>query len=142
MKGKQMSNETRNNYINRIIVVINFIEKNLEQELSLKCLSKMACFSPFHFHRSFLAITGETLNAFITRKRIEKIAALLLTGTRDHLTDLAFKYGFNSANSFSRAFKKFYGVTPTAFTENFSKIGIAVLTYEKYICSINHMKSK
>lgn len=122
-------------------MAIDFIEKNLDKELCLNFLARKAFFSPFHFHRTFLLITGETLNALITRKRIEKIAALLLVGNDLPLNQLAFSYGFNSANSFSRAFKKFYGVSPTKFKENFSKIGIEVLTYEKYICCIQQIKN-
>lgn len=121
-------------------MVMDFVERNLERELSLKSLSEKANYSPYHFHRVFVKITGETLNSFIIRKRIEKIASILTVGTDESFGDLAFKYGFSSGNAFSRAFKKFYGVNPTEFKEKFSKIGVEVLTYDKYICRINNIK--
>jgi DNA gyrase inhibitor GyrI/AraC-like DNA-binding protein len=130
---------------------MDFVERNLEKELPLGLLSKVACFSPFHFHRIFSVITGETLNAFINRKRIEKVAATLLVGTKMPLTDLALSYGFNSGSSFSRAFKKYYGISASEFKEHgkeqFSKIskedsknGKEIITFEKYICNISNIK--
>ena len=142
--------DIRQIYISRINKVMNFVENNLDKELSLSYLSEIAHFSPFHFHRLFSAITEETLNTFIKRKRIEKIASLLLNGDSTPLTELAFKYGFNSGASFSRTFKKFYGISASEFKENskeqYSKIGKVeskngkeVITFEKYICSINNI---
>ncbi len=146
------TNYIQKDYIGRINKVIDYVETNLDQELSLACLSKIACFSPFHFHRIFSMLTGETLNAFINRKRIEKTAGIIFGSDNISLSDLAFKYGFNSASSYSRAFKKFYGVSPTEFNANskqqFSKIGKVeskngrkIVTFEKYICSINNIKN-
>ena len=127
--------KNRADYISRINNVMDFVEKNLEKELPLEYVSKAANFSPFHFHRIFSAITGEKINSFIQRKRIEKIASLLLLGSDIPLTDLAFKYGFNSGASFSRAFKKFYGITPSVFKENskeqYSKISKVVARMAK-----------
>jgi DNA gyrase inhibitor GyrI/AraC-like DNA-binding protein len=134
-------NDTEQEYLKRINNVISYIEKNLDQELHLDDLSQRAFFSSFHFHRIFSAIVGETLNSMIIRKRIERIAAIIAVGTNETLADLANKYGFNDASSFSRAFKKFYGISPTEFKRkgrfNCSKIGKGAVTYEQYICSIN-----
>lgn len=143
--------QIRQEYIKRINKVINFIETNLDQELPLEYLSKKAYFSPFHFHRIFSAIIGETLNTYINRKRIERIASVLLSKSDIPITELANKYGFNNGSSFSRAFKNFYGISPTEFKtkskNKFSKIGkanskngIALITIEKYICSIDNIK--
>lgn len=82
-----MSDETKHDYIQRVNAIIDFIDGNLDTDLSLETLSEMAAFSPFHFHRIFLEITGETPNAFITRKRVEKIASILLVGTDEPLND-------------------------------------------------------
>ena len=65
--------EIRKEYIRRVNIVIDFVEKNLDKDLSLEFLSDKAYFSPFHFHRIFSAIVGETVSSFINRKRIERI---------------------------------------------------------------------
>ncbi|WP_025743306.1 AraC family transcriptional regulator [Aquimarina pacifica] len=137
-------NETRREYLKRINIVLDFIENNLNTDLSLKNLSEKANYSPYHFHRVFSIIVNEKLNEFINRKRIERIASILLIGSNSSLKELAYEYGFNSDNSFSRAFKKYYGVSPTKFKssgkELLSKIGIEPFSSEKYICSIDNIQ--
>lgn len=123
---------------------MDFIENNLDADLSLRYLSDRAHYSPYHFHRVFLTVVNERLNEFINRKRIERIASVLLVEPSHPLKDLAYKYGFNSDNSFSRAFKKHYGVSPTKFKSEgekvLSKIGIEPFSSKKYICSIDSIK--
>lgn len=144
MAMKMKSNETRQAYIQRINFVLDFIEKNLETDLTLEQLSQKAHYSAYHFHRVFSLIVGENLNQYISRKRIERIASILLVDQKIVLKDIIYKYGFNSDNSFSRAFKKYYGISPTAFkTEGkklLSKIGIEAFPFEKYICVIDNNK--
>ena len=65
-------------YEARVNRVIDHIRGHLADELSLSRLARVAAFSPFHFHRVFRAITGETLFGFIHRLRIEKAAGALL----------------------------------------------------------------
>lgn len=137
-------NETRREYLKRINFVLDFIENNLDTDLSLEYLSQKAHYSSFHFHRVFLTVVNERLNEFINRKRIERIASILLVKPSSSLKDLAYKYGFNRDISFSRAFKKYYGISPTQFKsqgkELLSKIGIEPFLSEKYICSIDNFK--
>ncbi len=136
-------NETRREYLKRINLVLDFIENNLDTDLSLEYLSKKAHYSSYHFHRIFLTVVGENLNEFINRKRIERIASILLVDSKTPLKNLVYQYGFNSDSSFSRAFKKYYGVTPTQFKlrgkEILSKIGIVSFSFQKYICSIENI---
>lgn len=137
-------NETRREYIKRVNLVVDFIERNLDENLSLESLSEKAHFSPFHFHRVFSTVVEERLNEFINRKRIERIASILLIDQKTPLVDLAYRYGFNSATSFSRAFKKHFGISPTSFKsegkELLSKIGIEPFSCEKYLCSIDNLQ--
>jgi len=137
-------NETRAEYLRRISHVLDFIEKNLDANLSLENLSRKARYSPFHFHRVFSALIGENLNKFVTRKRVERIASVLLVEHNRSIKELAYTYGFNSESSFSRTFKQFYGISPTAFKskgkDTLSKIGIEPFPLEKYICSIDEIK--
>ncbi len=67
-------NETRREYIKRINIVLDFIENNLDTKLSLEYLSKKAHYSAYHFHRVFLTLVNESLNEYVNRKRIERIA--------------------------------------------------------------------
>ena len=88
-------------YIKRINDVVVYIDANLQEELSLKKLSEIACFSPFHFHRIFSALLNETPNQYIMRRRLEKIAnVLLLDESITSLTNMAQDHGFKSCHSF------------------------------------------
>lgn len=144
-------NEIQADYVSRINNVFHFIDKNLDSDLSLNAVSKIAHFSPFHFHRIFKTITGETLNEFVTRRRIEKAASALIHKSAMSITALSLQNGFNNHSSFTRTFKKFYGVSPTEFRKQnpnkFSKIrqlksknGQAYPDYDKYICVITNLK--
>ena len=98
----------QNLYIQRINTVIGYIRENLNDDLSLDMLAKVAGFSPFHFHRLFKSITGETINEIVVRLRLERAVALLRSAPKLSITDAAFACGFKSVSVFSRAFKKQY----------------------------------
>ena len=74
----------RQEYAFRINRVIDYIEANIDVDLSLETLSGIANFSKFHFHRIFRAMVGETLNQFIQRIRLEKAAAQLIFNPKEH----------------------------------------------------------
>jgi len=135
--------------IARLNTAITFIEENLSEKLTLEIVAEKAHFSPFHFHRLFKIIVGETVNNFINRKRIEKAAAYLLHQKEKNSTEIAEKVGFSNLSSFSKSFKKFYGISPNKFKEESpdkyskiskieSKIGKVTITFEQYICNINN----
>jgi AraC family transcriptional regulator len=135
-------------YIKRINTILLYIDENLDSELSLEIIANVGFYSPFHLHRIFKAITNETLNSYVTRKRIEKTAAILLHHKNTSITALSLQYGFNSNSSFTRTFKKFYGISPSEFRKSkpkYSKIsqvesknGQENGIFEQYICnSIN-----
>lgn len=114
-------------YIRRINAVLEHIDHHLDEELSLEQLASVGCYSPFHLHRLFKAITGEPLNAYVIRKRVERSALQLVHRKNMSIGDIALQNGFGSHASFTRAFRKLYGQSPSAFREanagNFSKIG-------------------
>ncbi|MCI0555058.1 MAG: AraC family transcriptional regulator [Anaerolineae bacterium] len=99
-----------NLYIQRINAVIGHVRENLNDDLSLDTLARVAGFSPFHFHRIFKSITEETVNDIVMRLRLERAAALLRSTPKLSVTDAAFESGFKSISVFSRAFKKRYGL--------------------------------
>jgi AraC family transcriptional regulator len=104
--NQKSSQSLRNEYMSRINRVIDFIEQHIHEEIRLSIMAEIANFSKFHFHRIFLGITGETLNAFIQRLRLEKAATLLLTNHSIPITQIALNSGFASSATFARAFKE------------------------------------
>ena len=104
-------------YSQRIDRVIDHLRGNLHRPVKLAELANVACFSEFHFHRIFTAISGETLNNFTNRLRLEK-AARLLRYSEQSLTDIALDCGFSSSATFSRAFRSGYDTSPSQFRKS------------------------
>ena len=104
-------------YLERINLVIDYIEEHLDEPLKLERLARVAAFSPFHFHRLFKDATGETLREFVGRVRLERAAKLIRTLPDATLTELAFRVGFSSSSDFSRSFKKHFGCAPRDLTD-------------------------
>jgi len=100
-------------YEKRVNLVIDHVSAHLAEDLSLEGLARVAAFSPFHFHRIFRAISGETVFAFVQRLRLERAAnALRYHGDRSILA-VALDHGFSSAATFARAFKAHFGMSAT-----------------------------
>lgn len=99
----------------RINRAIDFVVGKLGEPLTLDDVARAAHVSPFHFHRLFRAATGETLNQFVTRLRLEKALSLLLRRPGRTLTETALAAGFTSLSDFSRCFKQRFGVAPSRF---------------------------
>jgi len=108
-------NPHRAEYTARINRVIDYIQTHLEEELSLGSLARIAHFSPYHFHRIFRAMMGETLNRFIQRIRIEKAACELVHNQNKTITEIALENGFSSSSTFARAFRERYGMSASAW---------------------------
>src|SRR5947209_8378562 len=102
-------------YQERVNRVIDYVGEHLDGDLSLARLSRVGCFSPFHFHRIFHAMTGETLNSHVRRVRLERAALLMKTAPRKRITDVALEAGFAGAAEFSRAFRGHFGRAPSAW---------------------------
>src|ERR1700735_3300112 len=101
-------------YSHRINRVIDYLRGNLDRQVKLKELARVACLSEFHFHRIFGAVSGETLNNFTNRLRLEK-AARLLRYSSQSVTDIALDCGFSSSATFSRTFRSGYDTSPSQF---------------------------
>src|SRR5579864_4499049 len=104
-------------YAQRIDRVIDYLRGNLDRPVKLAELANVACFSEFHFHRIFTAVSGETLNHFTNRLRLEK-AARLLRYSGHNLADIALECGFSSSATFSRAFRSGYDTSPSQFRKS------------------------
>ncbi len=102
-------------YHDRVNRVLDYISQHLDGDLSLDRLSAVACFSPFHFHRIFQVIAGETLNNHVRRVRLERAALLMRTSPQARITDVALQVGFGGSAEFSRAFKQHFGRTASSW---------------------------
>ncbi len=105
----------RQEYAARINRVIDYITGNLNGDLRLEKLARVANFSPFHFHRIFTGMVGETLNNFIRRVRVEAAASKLINNPKLSITRIAFDCGFSSSSVFAREFREHFGMTATEF---------------------------
>jgi AraC family transcriptional regulator len=105
----------RDEYLARIHRVQDHIERHLGEELRLEELARVACFSPFHFHRVYAAVTGETIREFVARLRLERAASALLRFPERSVTEIALDAGFGGSAAFARAFRAAYGTTATEF---------------------------
>lgn len=106
----------KNHYIQSVYKVIFYIEQNYGYELSLEELANVAGFSKYHFHRIFKSITGENLSDYIRRVRLSSTTLKLKTNQK--ITHIAMNSGYETNASFSRAFKKHFGMTPKEFSKN------------------------
>lgn len=97
-------------YVKRVLKVLIYIEDHLEEEIHTKTLADIACYAPFHFHRIFQSIVGETTQQYIKRLRLEKAAAKLRY-SQESITDIAL-IDFDSSSAFAKAFKKCMGTSP------------------------------
>lgn len=93
---------------------VNFIEKNLKDKFEMEAVAERAGFSLYHFMRVFYGFTGYTLKGYIRERRLSEAARVLLHSNKK-VQELATEYGFESSESFIRAFKKEFRSTPEKF---------------------------
>ena len=105
----------RQEYEGRINRVMDYIRDNLDGDLRLESLSRVARFSPYHFHRVFKAVVGETLNEHIRRIRAERAAAQLINNPMRTITEIAVSCGYSSSSAFAREFRQRFGVSASQF---------------------------
>ena len=105
------SGRTRPIYIERVNAAIDYIERHLSDELTLDEIAGVAHFSPYHFHRIFGLMVGETLNRFVNRLRLERAATWLVQQPDRSVTDIASATGLGTASSFARSFRDMFGMT-------------------------------
>jgi AraC family transcriptional regulator len=103
------------NEAKRLRAAIDYIGKNLDDELSLDTLSDIACFSRFHFHRLFTAYTGLSLQQYIRWLRLKRAAHQLIVDRNSTIITIAIDAGFESHQAFTRAFKQATDMTPKQF---------------------------
>ena len=105
-------------YAARFNAVFDYIDKHLEEELTLEQLSQVACFSKYHFHRQFSDYTGISVFKYVQLVRLKRACYRLAFNRFERITDIALDARFENPESFSRAFKNTFGQTPSDFRNN------------------------
>lgn len=98
-------------WINTISDAIDYIEKNLTCDIYIGDVSARYNVSRFHFQRIFSAITGFTVSEYIRNRRLSLAADELMT-SNTKVIDVAYKYGYETPESFTKAFQRFHGISP------------------------------
>ena len=150
-----IQNASQAEYISRINRVMEYIDKHYNDQVNLNELAQVAHFSPFHFHRIFTTLIGETPAVFFLRIRTEKAAQKLKDFKTRTISDIAFECGFSSMSFFARSFKKHFGMSATQYRKNefplvvkdgvyyskngqpLSKIGQIYTSHNNEFCTVN-----
>lgn len=126
------------NSMNKALI---YIEEHLTEDIDYNEISKIAFCSEYHFKRMFSYLSGISLSEYIRRRRLT-LAALDLKNRNLRIIDVAIKYGYNSADSFSRAFQSMHGILPSeARSENTKIKAFPRMTFQLSIqggCAMNY----
>ena len=118
-------------WITGIQRAIDYIESHMKEDLDYERIAQESFSSSFHFQRVFSILCGYTLGEYIRARRLTLAGAELATG-KAKVIDVAYDYGYDSPDSFTKAFQKFHGITPTqarrdgAMLRSFSRLSIKV----------------
>ena len=114
MSERTIKTVTLKDYKARLLRVLVHIQQRLDDPLSLEDLARLASFSPFHFHRVFTGMLGESVQNHIRRLRLERAASRLKTGNQQ-VVQVALDAGYETHEAFTRAFKSQFGVSPSRY---------------------------
>jgi AraC family transcriptional regulator len=112
-----MKPDTRAFYQHAVQRVVTHLVTHLDESADLAALARLACLSPYHFHRVFRGMVGETPLELLRRLRLERAAHTLLT-TEQPVTSIAFAAGYETHEAFTRAFRVAFGEAPSLFRRN------------------------
>lgn len=98
---------------NSISQAIRYIESHIKDELTIEDIAKQALISPYYFQKGFSMLCGFTVGEYIKKRRLT-LAGSELVSTDKKIIDIAFDYGYDSPDSFTKAFIRFHGASPSA----------------------------
>ena len=104
---------TKHVYEAQLKTIVEYIHNHLDAKIDIAVLAAQSHFSPYHFHRITRAMLGEPIGAYITRARLET-AAKLLRYSDSSIETIAYSVGFETPSSLSKAFKNYFGISPSA----------------------------
>ena len=99
----------------RMVRVLDYIDRHLDDGLDLQLLSGIAAFSQYHFHRQFTAMFGLTVHRYVQLARLKRATHHLAHARGTSVTDVALQAGYDAPDAFARAFRQRFGQAPSAF---------------------------
>ena len=127
------------NILDRLNAVVDYVERNITEDIDLNHLASIACCSTYNFQRMFVFITEVSIVEYIRRRRLT-LAALELQHSDIKIIDLGLKYGYDSPVSFARAFQAIHGITPSeARNSNVSLKAFPRMTFQIIIQGVSEM---
>ncbi len=112
------------NWLDGLNQAIDYIEKNLQEEINYEEIADMFGYSVYHVQRVFAMIAGVPLSEYVRNRRLS-MAAIELQNGDNKVIDISLKYGYSSPNSFNRAFRTFHGVAPSDLKQE----GVTIKAY-------------
>ncbi|MBP3965400.1 AraC family transcriptional regulator [Paenibacillus lignilyticus] len=131
----------REDYLLQIQKTIDYVEAHVEEELSLSRLAQVARLSDFHFHRVFLSMAGDTVMEYVRKRRLA-LSAWQVAYSDARLLDIALNFGFQNHETFTRAFKRMFEMTPADYRKQgikppaYSKLNVLQRKYNPYLGGI------
>lgn len=110
-------------WIGSLKLAINYMEKHLVENISAEEVAEAVYMSPFYFQKGFKIMTGYSVGEYIRYRRLY-MAALEAIAGNEKIIDLAYKYGYDTPESFTKAFSRFHGVSPKQMQGDAKKIKI------------------
>ncbi|MGV3487463.1 MAG: AraC family transcriptional regulator [Tuberibacillus sp.] len=111
---------------------IDYMEKHLLEDLSIEKIAEAAHASPFHFQRTFSILTDMTVGEYVRRRRLT-LAAQEIIHTDSKVINLAYKYGYDTPEAFTKAFRRQHGVTPSDLRKGLGKLQ----SYNRLVIQVN-----
>ena len=111
---------------------INYMEERILEDISMESIAKQANTSEFHFQRTFAILTDVSVGEYLRRRRLS-LAAQELSNTDHKIIDLAYKYGYDTPEAFSKAFRRQHGITPSEARKNIGKLNC----YNRLVIQVN-----
>jgi len=108
-------------YTKRVLKVLIYIEDHIQDEITVKELAQVACYSVFHFQRIFRLVVGESVYQYVKRLRMERAIAKLHHSGQS-ISDIALDLNFETQSSFTKAFKQCVGENPRGYRSLYKEI--------------------
>lgn len=108
------------NWLEALNRAVEYLELHITEKVDIKEVSKIALSSPYHFQRMYHVVTGITVAEYVRRRRLTLAAQDILAGEK--IIEVAFKYGYETPEAFTKAFGRLHGLSPTAARESGARL--------------------